>query len=61
MAAQKSNVPLYEMVRLHILKLIDQNNFDETGRLPSEKELVDSLNVSRMTVNRAFRELANEG
>lgn len=57
----KSNVPLYKMVRQHVLGLIEHQELAEGGRLPSEKELVDALNVSRMTVNRAFRELAREG
>lgn len=57
----KTNVPLYKKVRQHILKLIDDNDLKSGGHLPSEKDLVEALKVSRMTVNRALRELANEG
>ena len=60
-SATKSNVPLYKMVRRHILKLIDNQGPERGGHLPSEKDLVETLKVSRMTVNRALRELANEG
>lgn len=60
-ATNKSSVPLYKMVRHHILKLIEDKGVGEGGHLPSEKNLVEQLKVSRMTVNRALSELANEG
>ena len=60
-SATKSSVPLYKMVRQHILKLIDDQGLEGGGHLPSENDLVETLKVSRMTVNRALRELANEG
>ncbi len=54
-------IPLYQMVKQHILELLDEDGTAEGDRLPSENELVDKLSVSRMTVNRALRELTNEG
>lgn len=56
----KHNIPLYLMVKQHILGLIDSGKWDDGKRLPSENELVEQLSVSRMTVNRALRELAAE-
>lgn len=53
--------PLYQQVKQHILNLIASGDWAQGNRLPSENELVKELNVSRMTVNRALRELASEG
>lgn len=57
--AQQS-IPLYLMVKQHILGLLESGEWEEGKRLPSENELVEELSVSRMTVNRALRELAAE-
>jgi len=56
-----SSSPLYERVKLHVLKLIETEKWAENRRLPSESELVKTCKASRMTVNRALRELAAEG
>ncbi len=53
--------PLYQVVKDHILGLIKSGKWPMDKRLPSESELVAELGVSRMTVNRALRELSNEG
>jgi GntR family histidine utilization transcriptional repressor len=53
--------PLYQRVKAHILEQIDSGRLEPESRIPSENELVAALNVSRMTVNRALRELAAEG
>lgn len=57
MMTAKQNIPLYQMVKQHILKLIETGQWQDGKRLPSENELVAELSVSRMTVNRALREL----
>jgi GntR family histidine utilization transcriptional repressor len=56
-----ANIPLYQMVKEHILSLINKRQWAENRRLPSEHELVLELGVSRMTINRALRELAADG
>lgn len=56
-----SALPRYEQVKQLILKHIQQANGEEDVLLPSENALVKKLGVSRMTVNRALRELAAEG
>jgi GntR family transcriptional regulator, histidine utilization repressor len=53
--------PLYQKVKNHILLSIAQGRLKPDSRIPSENELVHELNVSRMTVNRALRELTAEG
>ncbi len=52
---------LYNQVKDYILSRIDSGEWPPDGRIPSENQLVKSLNVSRMTVNRALRELAADG
>ena len=53
--------PLYQKVKDHILALIASGRLAPESRTPSENELVRELSVSRMTVNRALRELTAEG
>jgi GntR family histidine utilization transcriptional repressor len=54
-------VPLYRRVKEHLAQRIGNGEYRPGERVPSEHELVDRLGVSRMTVNRAIRELAAEG
>jgi len=54
-------LPMYQQVKIYILDLIKHNKFDVNRKLPSEHDLVKLLSVSRMTVNRALRELHKEG
>jgi GntR family histidine utilization transcriptional repressor len=56
-----NNIPIYQQVKLYILKLINDDTWQKDRKLPSEHELVKILSASRMTINRALRELANEG
>ena len=52
---------LYEQVKRRIVTGIRSGEWKVGQRLPSEVQLVSELNVSRMTINRAYRELAAEG
>lgn len=51
----------YEQVKEHVLRRIASGSLQVSDRVPSENELVGKLKVSRMTANRALRELAEEG
>jgi GntR family histidine utilization transcriptional repressor len=51
----------YEQVKHHIRQIIESGARRAGDRLPSELDLVATLGVSRMTVNRALRELADAG
>ncbi len=53
--------PLYLQVKNLILRRIKSGHWSPESRIPSENELVASLGISRMTVNRALRELTAEG
>lgn len=58
---EKMQQPLYAGVKQMILGRIRNGDWPPRHRIPSENELVAELGVSRMTVNRALRELALEG
>lgn len=53
--------PLYEVVKHFITDGIVSGDFVPGKKLPSESQLVAALSVSRMTVNRALRELTRDG
>ena len=53
--------PLYLKVKRHILSNVASGKWAASSRVPSENELVKSFGVSRMTANRALRELSDEG
>jgi len=53
--------PLYAKVKQLICQKVDSGEWREDQRIPSEPEMVKLLSVSRMTINRALRELAEEG
>jgi GntR family transcriptional regulator, histidine utilization repressor len=54
-------LPLYAQVKDHILAQIKSGAWGAGRRVPSENELVESFGISRMTANRALRELAGDG
>ena len=54
-------LPLYERIKRGIVRKIENGDWARDQRIPSENELVRTLGVSRMTVNRAFTELADDG
>lgn len=53
--------PRYQQLKEMIIERISSGELRPTDRVPSENELVESMNVSRMTANRALRELNDEG
>ena len=53
--------PLYAKVKEHILDNIRSGAWEAGRRVPSENELVERFGISRMTANRALRELTAEG
>ena len=53
--------PLYLKVKRHILDNIGSGKWAASSRVPSENDIVRSFGVSRMTANRALRELRDEG
>jgi GntR family transcriptional regulator, histidine utilization repressor len=56
-----STVPLYRQIQERIRRRIADGEWRPGRKIPSENELVGQWGVSRMTVHRALRELAQEG
>ncbi len=56
-----SSLPLYQQVKEYILQKIRSGQWLANMKIESEAELVTITGASRMTVNRALRELTNEG
>lgn len=61
MNQEPSIAPLYEKVKTYVLSRINSGELAPSSRVPSENELVKILSVSRMTANRALKELSNDG
>lgn len=57
----KSFTPHYVRIRNHIVSRINSGELKKDQRLPSERELADQFNVSRITIVGALRELAESG
>ena len=53
--------PRYQQLKEMIIGRIMSGELQPRDRVPSENELVDAMKVSRMTANRALRELTDEG
>ena len=53
--------PRYQQLKDLIIDRIATGELQPSDRVPSEHELVEAMNVSRMTANRALRELHDEG
>lgn len=53
--------PRYQQLKDLIIGRISSGDLQPSDRVPSEHELVDATGVSRMTANRALRELDKEG
>ena len=51
----------YALVKQHLKQALAQGRFPPGTLMPSEAELVAQFGVSRMTVNRALRELQSDG
>ena len=56
-----SSVPIYHQIKNQILDAIADGILGLGDPLPSERELVECLNVSRMTIRRALNELVMSG
>jgi GntR family histidine utilization transcriptional repressor len=52
--------PIYQRIKDYLLKQIQAGNWKEGDAIPSEAMLAEQFKVSRMTVNRAVRELTTE-
>jgi GntR family histidine utilization transcriptional repressor len=56
-----ADLPLYRQIKRHIRERIQSGEWPAEHLVPSENTLVKEFGASRMTVNRALRELVDEG
>ncbi len=59
--SEQKATPLYQRIKAHIKEKIEKGDFIPDMKIPSETELGLEFDASRMTVNRAIRELTAEG
>lgn len=55
-----ASVPAYQKIKDHVLAQIQNGVWKEGDTIPGEEALAREFGVSRMTVNRAIRELSDE-
>ena len=55
-----TSTPAFQIIKDYLLREIQSGTWKEGDAIPSETALAIEFNVSRMTVNRAVRELTNE-
>ena len=60
-SAKSGPSPLYQRIKDYVLRHIESGDWKLDHQIPAESELVRQFKASRMTVNRALRELANDG
>ena len=58
---KSASTPLYQQIKTAIQREIKTGAWPAGQKLPSENELVAALGVSRMTINRALRDLTQQG
>jgi GntR family histidine utilization transcriptional repressor len=59
--SKASPEPIYQQIKQTIQRRIESGDWIAGQKLPSENDLVAALDVSRMTINRALRELTQQG
>jgi GntR family histidine utilization transcriptional repressor len=60
-ASMVTTVAPYDKIKQYLKRELARGRWQPGARMPSESELVERFDVSRMTVNRALRELQTEG
>ncbi|QOR38745.1 histidine utilization repressor [Billgrantia diversa] len=56
-----STIPLYLQIQQHLLKKINDGDWPAHHQIPPEEQLARDFGVSRMTANKAIRDLVHQG
>ncbi|QEA12756.1 histidine utilization repressor [Comamonas flocculans] len=59
-APRPKRAPAFQVIKEHVLRQIHEGRWREGDAIPGEEALAREFGVSRMTVNRALRELSSE-
>jgi DNA-binding LacI/PurR family transcriptional regulator len=57
----EEQTPKYQRIVLHLRKAITVGEYEQGEKLPSEADLVQEFSTSRLTVQRALKELQHQG
>ena len=57
----RGRLPLYTQLKERIWEMVEQGQLKPGDQLPSERELCERYNISRMTCRQALSDLVNEG
>ena len=60
-SSSESALPVYVQIKNYVVEKIQTGQWREGDPIPTELALCEQFGVSRMTVNRALRELTNDG
>lgn len=58
---KKSPIPAYYQLKSIILSKIESGEYGSGNPIPSERDLSETMNISRMTVRQALNQLVSEG
>jgi GntR family transcriptional regulator, arabinose operon transcriptional repressor len=61
MADHPKRIPMYQQIREYILDRIREQQWQPNDQIPSENELAEKFNVSRITIRGALSKLIEEG
>jgi len=61
MLDKTSSQPLYEQIKDYILSRIESGEYASHSQLPSERQLSEQFTVNRLTVNKAIKQLVDDG
>jgi GntR family transcriptional regulator of arabinose operon len=61
MKMNQEREPLYVQIQNHFKELIESRQLKEDDQIPTERELVETFKVSRITIANALAELVKEG
>ncbi|MGI8315980.1 GntR family transcriptional regulator [Halobacillus mangrovi] len=61
MIDKQSPIPIYYQIQEHLRSMIENKELNPGEAIPSERELAEKYDISRMTVRQAITNLANEG
>lgn len=57
----RDNRPFYQQIKDNVRQLVVSKSLTENDKLPSVREMATSLAINPNTIQRAYRELENEG
>ena len=58
---KESKVPIHQQLYCYIKECIENGTYKENETIPSEKEMQEMFEVSRITVRRAISDLEHDG